>query len=108
MNIIFEDLYINSNTNGDCQIYSSDELINLADNIRKANGRKYTIADCDGEMYYNFYLDYDTEKRKLDLKFTVIGGDEDNEEIYSIVLTKEDKKEMMWELIKWLHKNVMS
>lgn len=47
----------------------TDELINLTNEIRKKQGNTDLVGiEYDNEVYYNFYLMFDTEKKSISIQ----------------------------------------
>ena len=84
------------------QLMATNGLSQIADRIRKDAGFKpmhpmdeFTDETCDNEGWYDFYIglnSFDDLKIDTCIEFVVVNADsEDNEEMYTIDLTKEEQ-----------------
>ena len=84
------------------QLIATNGLSQIADRIRKDQGFKpmhamdeYTDDTCDNEGWYDFYIGlngYAEDHMDNCLEFTVVNADsEDNEELYPIYLTGDER-----------------
>ena len=87
------------------QLMATNGLVQIADRIRKDAGFKpmhpmdeYTDETCDQKGFYNFYIGLnDWSARKCDscIEFIVVNSDsEDNEELYTIDLGRDEEVAM--------------
>lgn len=84
------------------QLIATNGLVQIADRIRKEAGFKpmhpmdeYTDETCDNDGWYDFYVGlngFSDNHMDSCIEFVVVNADsEDNEELYTIDLTKEEQ-----------------
>lgn len=84
----------------DYEVQPTDNLLQVADNIRKINGNTDFVSDILNEVYYNFYLDLDTVKESVKMYFVCNNGEKDDYETYEIIMSEEMTKAMLWKAIR--------
>lgn len=88
---------------GDIVLVETDELINLTNEIRKKQGNTDLVGiEYDNEVYYNFYLMFDTEKKSISIQAVCNYGEKDDEVYYELPMTDEEKENLKWRLINML------
>ena len=108
LDIELEDLDLNDEFSGSFYIPSTDELIDLTDNIRKRLGYTDLVGSGDdNDVYYNFYLIFDTLKEKVKLQASCNHGKEDDWLSYDIQLFPEEEKMLTFKVIEALAKALM-
>lgn len=88
---------------GNIALWTTNELIHITNNIRKKLG--YTdLVGCNykNEVYYNFYLLFDTKRQKLSIQAICNYGEKDDEACYELPMTQKEKTSVMWQLISML------
>ena len=88
---------------GDIVLIATDELIDLTNKIRKEQGNTDLVGiEYDNEVYYNFYLMFDTEKKSISIRAVCNYGEKDDEVYYELPMTDEEKENLKWILINML------
>lgn len=88
---------------GNIALWTTDELIHITNNIRKKLGYTDLVGrNYKNEVYYNFYLLFDTKKQKLSIQAVCNYGEKDDEECYELPMTQEEKANIMWQFISML------
>ena len=87
---------------GNIELSSIDELVNITNDIRKEKGFTDMAGEPDSEVYYNFYLEFNTAEKYLKLTAVCEGGEKDDYAIYELPMSKEETKNVMWQLISML------
>lgn len=92
---------------GDIVLFGTDELIDITNEIRKEQGNTDLVGvDYDNEVYYNFYLMFDTCKKKISIQAVCNYGEKDDEIYYELPMTEEEKINVMFQLIEMLAKEL--
>lgn len=90
---------------GNYEIESDDDLIEMLNNIRIQNG--FTdIFERDNDIYYNFYLVFNPGKEDIHIEGVCNYGEKDDYGVYTIPLTEEQKTDLMWMVIRELLREV--
>lgn len=88
---------------GDIVLIATDELIDLTNKIRKEQGNTDLVGiEYDNEVYYNFYLMFNTEKKSISIRAVCNYGEKDDEVYYELLMTDEEKENLKWRLINML------
>ncbi len=88
---------------GNIVLSPTDELVDLTNNIRKEQGNTDLVGiEYDNEVYYNFYLMFDTEKKSISIQAVCNYGEKDDEVYYELPMTEEEKENVKWKLINML------
>ena len=75
---------------GNIVLSATDELIDLTNKIREKHGNTDLVGiEYDNEVYYNFYLIFDTKKK-------------DDEVYYRLPMTEEEERNVIFQLIEIL------
>lgn len=86
---------------------STDELIDLTNQIRKEQGNYDLVRiDYDNDVYYNFYLAFNTTKKEISIQAICNYGEKDDEVWYQLPMTKEEERHIMFLLIECLGKEL--
>ncbi len=81
----------------------SNELVDITNNLRKKSGNTDLVGSkWHNEVYYDFYLDYNLEEKTVTLQAKCNYGKRDNEEYYTLPMTKEEEKHITFLLIGYL------
>lgn len=92
---------------GDIVLCTTDELIDITNQIRLEQGNIDLVGiDYDNEVYYNFYLMFNTSKRKISIQAVSNYGEKDDEVWYELPMTEEEKVNVMFQLIDILAKTI--
>lgn len=99
--------FTNKEHEGDIVLCATDELIDIANQIRAEQGNTDLVGiDYDNEVYYNFYLIFDTSKKNISIHAVCNYGKKDDEVWYELPMTKEEKVNVMFQLIEILAKEL--
>lgn len=92
---------------GDIVLSATDELIDITNQIRLEQGNTDLVGvDYDNEVYYNFYLMFDTRKKTVSIQAVSNYGVKDDEVYYELPMTEEEKINVMFQLIEMLAKEL--
>lgn len=93
---------------GNIILCATDELIDITNNIRKECGYTDLVeVDCDNDVYYNFYLMFDTNRKEVSIQAVCNNGEKDDYVWYKLPMTIEEEKNVTFTLIKCLAREVM-
>ena len=88
---------------GNVVLCGTDELIEITNNIRKERGYTDLVeVDCDNDVYYNFYLVFNTSKKEISIQAVCNYGEKDDEVWYKLPMTIEEERNVMFILIECL------
>lgn len=88
---------------GNIVLESTDELVNITNQIRKEQDNTDLVGNkYDNEVYYNFYLMFDTKKKTINIQAVCNYGERDNEVYYELPMTEKEKQNVMWRLVDML------
>lgn len=88
---------------GNIVLESTDELVNITNQIRKEQGNTDLVGnEYDNEVYYNFYLMFDTDKKIISIQAVCNYGEKDDEVYYELPMTEEERKNVTWKLVNML------
>lgn len=90
------------------EIQSTDELVDLADEIRELNGCTDRASSNDNDVWYNFTLNVNVVQEKVILWFTCNNGDKDDYANYDIEITDEEKIKFVWKAFRQFAKEMDS
>lgn len=97
----------NGGIEGNIDLYSTESLVEETNKIRKAQGNEDLVGlEYDNDVYYNFYLMFNTEKNIIQLKAVCNYGKNDDEVWYDLPLSQEEERETMLFLIKCLSETI--
>lgn len=89
--------------NGDFLIDTTDELIDITNQIRKEKGYVDLVSEkIDNEVYYTFYLCFNADKKEVQIKAICNGAEKDDYEEYELPLTKDEERILLYKIIKEL------
>ena len=92
---------------GNIVLVATDELIDITNKIRLEQGNTDLVGlDYDNEVYYNFYLMFDTKKKSISIQAVSNYGEKDDEVYYELPMTEEEKVNVMFQLIGILAKEL--
>nr|DAD82987.1 MAG TPA: hypothetical protein [Siphoviridae sp. ctXZx16] len=99
------DFTSNNGSEGNFIINTNDELIDIVNAIRKEQGNIDLVdVNDNNEVYYNFYLLFDIEKKTVSIQAVCNHGEKDDEVWYELPMTEEEKTNVMWKLVNMLAK----
>lgn len=88
---------------GNIILCGTSELIDITNEIRKQQGNTDLVTvDADNEVYYDFYLMFDTRKKKISIQAVCNFGEKDDEAYYELPMTEEEKVNVMFQLVEIL------
>ena len=88
---------------GNIVLVATDELIDITNEIRKKHGYTDLVGiEYENEVYYNFYLMFDTEKKTISIQAVCNYGEKDDEVYYELPMTEEEKINVIWKLVNML------
>lgn len=99
--------FTNEEHEGNIVLCTTDELIDITNQIRFEQGNTDLVGvDYDNEVYYNFYLMFDTIKKTVSIQAVSNYGEKDDEVYYELPMTEEEKVNVMFQLIEMLAKEL--
>ena len=99
--------FTNEEHEGNIVLCTTDELIDITNQIRLEQGNTDLVGvDYDNEVYYNFYLMFDTRKKTVSIQAVSNYGEKDDEVYYELPMTDEEKVNVMFQLIEMLAKEL--
>lgn len=88
---------------GNVVVYGDDELIDLTNEIRKEQGNTDLVGvEYDNDVYYEFYLLFNTKKKEISIQAVCNYGEHDDEVWYKLPMTTEEERHLMFVLIESL------
>lgn len=88
---------------GNIALSATDELIDIVNEIRRVQGNVDLVTeDDDNDVYYNFYLGYDTAKREVSLEASCNHGEKDDFACYNLPMTDAEKESILYQTIGML------
>lgn len=97
------DFIMDEDGKGSFNAVADDQLIDWIEGLRKAYG--YTdFIRYDNDVYYNFFVIFDTIKREVKLCGTANGTEQDDYAVYECKLNPEEKEHIIWLIIHELSK----
>lgn len=107
-NIVLEELAIDDDNAGNFIVPATDELIKLINRSRRRSGFTDLVgSEYENDVYYNFYLIFDTDKREVKLQAVCNHGEKDDYMEYGIELFPEEERMLLFKIIKELTKGAM-
>ena len=104
--ITLEDIDMNLGNNeyeANYLVPATDELIEVTNKIRARQGNTDLVGiNYDNDVYYTHYLIFNTDKKEISLQAEVAHGEKDDFVWYTIELLPEERKMLMWKVIKEL------
>lgn len=95
--------FIDKELEGNVILCGTDELIEITNNIRKQRGYTDLVeVDCDNDVYYNFYLVFNTSKKEISIQAVCNYGEKDDEVWYKLPMSREEERTVMFVLIEYL------
>lgn len=99
------DGFIGSISNFICE--ATDELISVANKMRERLGYTDLVeVNSENDVYYNFYLCFNTDLNEIKLQFYCHHGEKDDYAEYDIPLFPEEEKMLMFKIIEALIKEL--
>lgn len=93
----------NDEHEGNIVLVATDELIHLTNEIRKEQGCTDLVGiEYENDVYYNFYLMFDTDKKSISIQAVCNYGEKDDEVYYELPMTKKEKINVIWKLVNML------
>lgn len=97
------DVIMDEDGKGSFNAVADDQLIDWIEGLRKAYG--YTdFIRYDNDIYYNFFVIFDTIKKEVRLCGTANGTEQDDYFVYECKLNPEEKEYIIWLIIHELSK----
>lgn len=91
----------NGANEGNYVIPATNELIEITNEIRKRQGNTDLVGvDYENDVYYTYYLYFNTDKKEITLQASVAHGEKDDYVWYTIELLPEEKEMLMWKIIE--------
>ena len=107
-NITLEELILDGRNKGNFIVPATDELIELINECRRNKGITDLVGnEYENDVYYNFYLIFDTDKREVKLQAVCNHGEKDDYMEYGIELFPEEERMLLFKIIKELTKGAM-
>ena len=95
--------FTNEEHEGNIILVATDELIDITNKIRKQQGNTDLVGiEYENDVYYNFYLMFNTDKKTVSIQAVCNYGEKDDEVYYELPMTKEEKLNVIWKLINML------
>lgn len=63
-------------------------------------------VEYENEVYYNFYLMFDTKKQEIRLEAECNYGEKDDETFYELPMSEEEKISVIWQLNQMLAEEI--
>lgn len=99
--------FMNDEQEGNILLSATEELINLANNIREEAGNTDLVgSESDNNVYYDFYLMFNTKNQDLSIQVMVNHGEKDDYTYYSLPMSEEEKISVMWQLVQILSREL--
>jgi len=88
---------------GNYVVPATDELIDITNKIRKRQGNTDLVeVNCENDVYYTFYLIFNTDSKEISLQAEVAHGEKDDFVWYTIDLFPEEKEMLLWKVTRGL------
>lgn len=104
--IVLDELQLNGDGSGDFYVPATEDLIKALDDIRADKGFTDLVKDHDNDVYYNFYVAFEPNKKEIRLTGTANESEKDDWESYTIQLSPEEKELLMFYIIDALAKEI--
>lgn len=93
----------NGEYEGNYCVPATEELIEITNKIRERQGNTDLVGiDYENDVYYTYYLYFNTSKKEISLQASVAYGEKDDYIWYTIWLLPEEKEMLMWKVIREL------
>ena len=100
--IVIDNVDLNGENDGNFEIYATDELVEITNKIRERQGNLDLVkCELDNDVYYNFYLLFDIDKKEVKLQSACNHGENDDYVWYDIELLQEEKEMFMFKIINY-------
>ncbi len=107
-NIELEELILDADWNGTYYVPATEELVEIMNDIRSGLGYTDLVsAEYDNEVYYDFYLEFNTKDKWITLQGECAHGEKDDYVWYDILLTDEETTMLLYKIIETLAKEVI-
>jgi hypothetical protein len=90
------------------ELLPTDELIDIADEIRELQGCVDKATNPDNDVWYNFYLDVDVVKQTVILWFQCNNGEKDDYQNYDIEIDEMEREQFIWKAFRQFAKEMDS
>ena len=95
--------FTNEENEGNLILCGTNELVEITNNIRKEQGNTDLVGvDYDNDVYYNFYLIFNTTTKEVSIQAVCNYGEKDDEVWYKLPMTVEEERNVMFTLINCL------
>lgn len=102
-NVVLLDIDLNNENSGDYEVLATKELIEITNKIRERQGNTDLVGvDLDNDVYYTYYLCFDTNKQEISLNVSVANSKKDDFAYYVIDLFPEEKEMFLWKVVREL------
>lgn len=102
-NVVLLDIDLDNENSGNYEVLATKELIEITNKIRERQGNTDLVGvDLDNDVYYTYYLWFDTNKQEITLQVSVSNGKKDDFACYMIDLFPEEKEMFLWKVVKTL------
>ena len=83
--------------------YNNINPVSLTNKIREKHGNTDLVGiEYDNEVYYNFYLIFDTKKKDVSIQAICNYGEKDDEVYYRLPMTEEEERNVIFQLLEIL------
>ena len=85
---------------GNVVLGGTDELIAITNEIREKEGNSDLVGwDFENEVYYNFYLKFNTKIKEVSILAVCNYGEKDDEKEYILPMTPEEERNVLFTLV---------
>lgn len=99
--------FTNKGYEGNISLVSTDELICITNDIRMKNGNTDLVGKLyNNDVYYNFYLVFDTQKQDAHIQAVCNCSEKDDWVSYELPMSEEEKLSVMWQFIQMLTEEI--
>lgn len=99
--------FMSDEQEGNILLSATEELIDLANSVRKEAGNTDLVgSEFDDDVYYDFYLMFNTKNQDLSIQVMCNHGEKDDYVYYALPMTAEEKMAVIWQLIQILAKEL--
>lgn len=101
--------FTNGNSEGNIVLVTTDELVNITNDIRQKMGHTDLVGvEYENEVYYDFYLMFDNKEQKIRLEAECNYGEKDDKTFYELPMSKKEKISVMWQLNQMLAEEIFN
>ena len=95
--------FLSEECEGNIVLFGTDELIEITNEIRKEQGNDDLVGvEYDNDVYYNFYLVFNTKKKEVSIQAVCNYGEKDDYVWYQLPMTTEEERNVMFVLVNCL------